>query len=134
MTFWAYILFARRPTSGGGLPFCHRHRNYWSQRARFVVVGLIAIVALMVLGAVLTPSSPPGLDVQPHWVFGVGACWMLRFLPLFLIVHLSAMRPTGGNRKLLKLSGVNREFAAAVNSQRSRAESDTEANHGSCPD
>jgi hypothetical protein len=113
ITFWAYILFARS-SSGGGLPFCDRHRGYWTRRARFIVVGFAAIVGLMVGGALLTPPAAPGQKEEPHWLFGVGGCWLLLFLPTFLVVHLAATRPTGGNRKSLALSGVSREFKVAV--------------------
>src|ERR1700722_15041096 len=34
VTLWAYILFAGGAT-GGGLPFCDRHRGYWPRRAWF---------------------------------------------------------------------------------------------------
>src|SRR5438132_1392057 len=49
LTFWTYILFAGGSASGG-LPFCDRHRGYWTRRARFIVIGLVAIVVLMVVG------------------------------------------------------------------------------------
>jgi hypothetical protein len=114
VTFWAYILFDRN-SSSGGLPFCDRHRRYWSRRASFIVGGFAALIGLMVIGGLLTPAAAPGQKAEPHWLFGVGACWMLVFLPAFLVLHLSATRPTGGNRKSLVLSGTSREFASAVN-------------------
>jgi hypothetical protein len=129
MTFWAYILFAGS-ASGGGLPFCDRHRGYWTRRARFIVVGFVALVGLMVVAAVFTPPAVPGKKDEAHWLFGVAGCWMLVFLPAFLILHLSATRPTGGNRKSLVLAGASREFAAAVNEERGRAKPDSAPDRG----
>jgi hypothetical protein len=119
--FWAYFLFAGG-SSGGGLPFCDRHRAYWPRRAWFIVVGFAAVIGLVVVAAVLTTPAAPGQKEEPHWLFGVAGCWMLVFLPTFLVLHLSAMRPTGGNRRLLVLSGASREFAAAVDEGRRHAE------------
>ncbi len=121
VTFWAYILFAGG-SSGGGLPFCDRHRGYWPRRAWFIVVGFAAVVGLMVVAASLTPPAAPGKKDEPHWLFGVAGCWMLVFLPAFLVLHLSATRPTGGNRKSLVLSGASRDFVAALDVGRGHAE------------
>ena len=123
MTFWGYILFAGGSSRRGGLPFCDRHRGYWTRRAWFIVVGFAAVVGLMVAAAVLTPPAAPGRKDEPHWLFGVAACWMLVFLPTFLVLHLAACRPTGGSRKALVLSGASREFAAAVEGESGRASS-----------
>jgi hypothetical protein len=113
VTFWAYILFASGSSREGGLPFCGRHRGYWTRRAWFIVVGFAAVVGLMVAAALLTPPAVPGRN-EPHWLFGAAGCWMVVFLPAFLVVYLAATRPTGGNRTSLALSGASREFAAAV--------------------
>ena len=123
ITFWACILFARS-SRGGGLPFCDRHRKYWTRRAWFIVVSVAAIVGLMVVGALLTPHAAPGQKEEPHWLFGIAACWMLVFLPTFLVVHLGATRPTGGNRKSLVLSGASRDFKVAVEAGTIHAEQD----------
>ena len=123
MTFWGYILFAGGFSRGGGLPFCDRHRGYWTRRAWFIVVGFAAVVGLMVAAAVLTPPAAPGRKDEPHWLFGVAGCWMLVFLPTFLVLHLAACRPTGGSRKSLVLSGASREFAAAVEGESGHASS-----------
>ncbi len=115
ITFWAYILFAAgRSANETGLPFCDRHQGYWTRRAWFIVGGFVVVVGLMVAAAVLTPPVGPGQKDEPHWLFGVAGCWMVVFLPLFLIVHLSATRPTGGNRKSLVLSGASQEFTDAI--------------------
>jgi hypothetical protein len=114
--FWANVL-ARGGQPGEtpkGLPFCERHRNYWRRRAWFIVGGFVPVLATFVVAAVLPEPGGPGKKDEPHWVFGIFACWILVFLPAFLIVHLAAMRPTGGNRKALILSGASREFAQAL--------------------
>ena len=114
LTFWANILVRGGSSGTGELPFCDRHVGYWARRARLIVVGFLAVVGLMVAGGVLTPPAPRGQDPEPHWLLGVGACWMVLFLPTFLVLHLSATRPTGGRRKTLTLSGASRQFADAV--------------------
>jgi hypothetical protein len=72
------------------------------------------MVGLVAIGMALTPPPPPGKDPHPHWIFGIGACWLLIYLPSFLIVHLTAMRPTGSNRKSIVLSGASRDFEDAL--------------------
>jgi hypothetical protein len=122
VTFWAYILLAGR-SSGGGLPFCDRHRGYWTRRAWFIVVGFAALVGLLIASVALTPHAAPSQKTEPdpHWLFAVGAFWMLAYLPAFLVVHLSATRPTGGDREVLVLSGASRGFAAVLCDERGRA-------------
>src|SRR5438105_13133868 len=95
VTLWGYILLGSRVSKQGsaGLPFCDRHRGYWRRRAWFIVIGFVALIGLMVAAAALTPAEAPGKEAQPHWLFGVAGCWMLFFLPAFMIVHLAAMRP-----------------------------------------
>jgi hypothetical protein len=122
INFWAYLLFTTAKSSGGGLPFCDRHRYYWTWRAWFIVCGLAAAIGLTILGAILTPPSRPGHDPNPHWVFTVGLCWLLLYLPAFLVVHLTSTRPIRGDRTWLELSGVNREFATSnLEAERNRA-------------
>ncbi len=114
VTFWIYILIASGSPREGGLPFCDHHRGYWTGRAWFIVVGFIALIGLMVAGGNLTPPTTPGQEAKPHWLFGVGCIWMLVFLPAFLVVHLAATRPTGGNHDSVVLSGASQQFADAV--------------------
>jgi hypothetical protein len=116
LVFWGYILLGGgqprdRPA---GFPFCERHRSYWPRRARFIVGGFLAIVVLMGIGFALTPRPAPGNKADPHWLFGVAGCWLLIYLPAFLIVHLRAVRPTGSDPESVVLAGASREFADAV--------------------
>lgn len=119
LTFWGYILFAGG-SSGRGLPFCARHRWYWTWRAWFIVAGFAVVILLMIAAAALTVPPTPGKKTETHWMFGAAGCWMLVYLPAFLVLHLSAMRPTGGTGKSLALSGVSQEFADAVDKERAR--------------
>jgi hypothetical protein len=116
LTFWGYILLGGGQSRErlAGLPFCDRHRSYWPRRAWFIIGGFVALIGLMVAAGVLTQLAAPGKRKEPHWLFGIAGCWMLVFLPTFLVVHLAAMRPTGGNRRSLVLSGASREFASAI--------------------
>jgi hypothetical protein len=127
ISFWIYILAggASRPDRPAGLPFCNRHRRYWPRRAWFIVGGFVALVTLMVIGAALTPPPVPGRPDQPHWLFGVAGCWMLFFLPVFILLHLSALRPTASDRHSVTLSGASRPFAEALRGASARpADSD----------
>ena len=123
LTFWGYILVGRRHSHQGsaGLPFCDRHRGYWPLRAWFISIGFIFLVGVMVLAATLTPAAAPGQKENAHWLFAVGGCWLLVFLPAFIILHLAAMRPIGGNRQSLVLAGASRAFAAAIEGASDRA-------------
>jgi hypothetical protein len=116
ITFWLYILVVSvfRGDEQSGLPFCSRHRNYWLWRAWFIVVGFLALVILMGVGMALTPRPVPGKQPNPHWIFGVAGCWMFLFLPAFLVMHLSSMRPTGTKRDSIVLSGASYDFAEAL--------------------
>jgi hypothetical protein len=112
--FWASVLHDKSSSTGGGLPFCDRHRRYWPRRGWFIVVGFALAVAMIIIAAVLAPPDVPGRKQEPHWAFGLIGCWILVFLPTFLILHLTATRPTGGNAKSVTLSHVNRDFKTAV--------------------
>jgi hypothetical protein len=116
LAFWGYILLGggRSPGHPAGFPFCDRHRSYWPRRARFIVIGFLLLVALMGIGFGLTPPAAPGQQAEPHWVFGVAGLWLLIYLPAFLIMHLSAVRPTGSDRGAVVLSGASNQFAAAL--------------------
>ena len=114
LTFWIYILFVGGSSRKGGLPFCERHRSYWTRRAWFIVGGFITTIGLIAVAVVVTPPILPGRDVQAHWMFGIVGFWMVLFLPAFLVVHLTATRPVGGTHKALLLWGASREFATAV--------------------
>jgi hypothetical protein len=97
--FWMVILFDElrgRGDGKAGLPFCDAHKNYWFRRAVVIVGGFFTIVVLMVVGHWLSPATPPGAKQpeQVHWLFGVAGFVLLIYLPLFLILQLSALRPT----------------------------------------
>jgi hypothetical protein len=122
VSFWGYILIAAVSPREGGLPFCNHHRGYWTCRAWFIVGGFLALIALMVAAATLTPPSTPGQKAEPHWLFGAAGLWMLVFLPAFLVIHLSATRPTGGDRDTVTLSGTSQLFADTIEARKARHE------------
>lgn len=119
VTFWFYILFAGRSSSTGGLPFCDRHRGYWMRRAWFVVIGFALIIVLMIIAAAVSAPAKPGQPEEVHWMFGVAGCWMLVYLPVFIVLHLSSTRPVGGDRNSLSLAGASDKFAAATHTEKS---------------
>jgi hypothetical protein len=124
--FWVYVLFASRSSGGSGLPFCNRHRGYWPRRAWIIVVGFIAVAALSTAGAFLTMPPTHDHNEEVYWLFGVVACWILIFLPVFLVLQQSAPRPRGDwwrwrwtlwwkwTWKDLVLLGASRQFADAL--------------------
>lgn len=119
LTFWGYTLIGASKGRPGGFPFCDLHLEYWPRRARFIVLGWLPFIAAVIAAVVLIPSSGRVVETEdPHWLVVIAGCcvlvWVLGFLPAFLIVHLRAMRPTGGDRETLVLSGVSSAFASAL--------------------
>jgi hypothetical protein len=114
LAFWVYVTVAgfRRPR--GGLPFCDGHYSYWPRRGQYLLLGLVATVALVVLAIILAPPMPAGSSDKPHWLFAVIGLWVLGYAAAFMIVNSRAMRPIGGNRRALVMGQVSRRFAAAV--------------------
>jgi hypothetical protein len=45
------------------------------------------------------------------WYETVSVCWILAFLPGFLLLHLTAMRPARGDDETLEIAGANRKFS-----------------------
>lgn len=127
LSFWVYAILPGRCYSDdeGGLPFCKRHRGYWQRRGWFIILGLLGLIALIVVAASLQgPPAAPGKEAKPHWFFGVVGCWMLLYLPAFLIAHLSAMRPVGNTGRSLTLSGVHPDFIDALEDEYEDEEED----------
>jgi hypothetical protein len=122
LVFWGSILLTGGRSHGhsAGFPFCDRHRSYWPRRARFIVLGFLLLVVLMGMGFALTPRAAPGEKAEPHWILGVGGLWMVIYLLAFLIVHLSAVRPTSNNGGSVVLSGASRQFVAALSGEEAR--------------
>jgi hypothetical protein len=114
LTFWVYILFAGGSPREGGLPFCNRHRGYWTWRAWFVVVGFAVLIGLTVAACALPPSGTPGRPTEVLWLLKLAVLWLLVFLPAFLVIHLTATRPIGGDRDRVVLSGASQQFADAL--------------------
>jgi hypothetical protein len=114
LAFWNYLLFAALSSRRGGVPFCDRHRGYWSERGRVVAAGLVATVGLIVLTAVVAPPLPRLRNGLPHWLYGVIGCWALTAPAAYQIMNARAMRLVGGNRNFLILTAVSHEFVAAV--------------------
>lgn len=117
MTFWVYVLFASRSKRAGGLPFCDRHRGYCTRRAAAIVFGFLAMVALMVVGVALLPPEQPGVMRTPNPVSSLAGCWVILYLPTFVVLQLTATRPTGKTRKSRVLSGASRKFVTALEAE-----------------
>lgn len=116
LTFWVYVILPGRLSPGGkgGLPFCRRHRSYWPRRGWFIVTGFALIVATFAAAVIIDPPNEAKAEQSPHWIFGIAGCWMILFLPMFLLVHLRAVRPTGNAGNALCLSRVHSDFADAL--------------------
>jgi hypothetical protein len=114
---WAYIVRSswKGEESQGGLPFCKRHQSYWPRRAWFIIGGWVILIVSMALGILLTKLTNP--DPPPHWTFVVAICWLLVFLPTFLIVHLASLRMIASSPESVTLAGANRKFVAALKAE-----------------
>jgi hypothetical protein len=119
--FWGHILKSARSgeESPGGLPFCDRHQSYLASRAWFIIGGWLFLVISMVVGILATILAKP--DPPPHWTFVVAVCWLLVFLPAFLIVHLASTRPIARSPESITLAGAHRKFVSAVETEKDRA-------------
>jgi len=119
LSFWWRILKSARTDaeSEGGLPFCGRHRSYWVRRAWFIIGGWIFLVASMTAGILITSVAKP--DPSPHWTFIVAICWLLIFLPAFLVVQLASTRPIASDSESITFAGGSRGFATALKQQES---------------
>jgi hypothetical protein len=69
----------------------------------------------MAAGILLTSVTNP--NPPPHWTFVVAICWLLLFLPLFLVVHLASMRPIAHSPESITLAGASRKFVSAVEAE-----------------
>jgi hypothetical protein len=111
LMFWGYIfivsIFGKGSTAG--MPFCDRHRDYWPLRAWIIIGGFLSLVGLMATGILLTKD-----EALPHWLLGVAGCWMLLFLPTFIILHICSIRPIKNTAGSIIIAGTSREFAEAV--------------------
>jgi hypothetical protein len=121
LSFWGHILKSSRSgeESPGGLPFCKRHRSYWVRRAWFIIGGWVFLVASMAISILLTTMMKP--DQRPHWTFIVAICWLLFFLPAFLMVHLASTRAIASDLESITLAGASRGFVSAFKEQEGRA-------------
>jgi hypothetical protein len=118
LAFWGYVLVADRANehTGGGFPFCTRHRHYWTRRGWFIIGGFVLMVAFVCV-AMLAPKGQPDTETPLYWLLGAGGCWMLVYLPTFLALHVSAPRPVGNSTQAVILAGASRGFAEALKSQ-----------------
>ena len=121
LSFWWRILKSARSRgeSSGGIPFCNRHRSYWVRRAWFVIGGWVFLISSMAIAILLTSVAKP--DPPPHWTFIIAICWLLFFLPAFLVVQLAATRPIASNPESITFAGASRKFASALNELEGRA-------------
>jgi hypothetical protein len=121
LSFWARILKSSRSDteSASGIPFCNRHRGYWVRRAWFIIGGWVFLVASMAVSIILTVGMKP--EEQPHWTFIIAICWLLFFLPAFLVVHLASTRGIASDPESITFAGVSRGFVAALDEQNEHA-------------
>ncbi|HMF11159.1 MAG TPA: hypothetical protein VKE94_02605 [Gemmataceae bacterium] len=121
LSFWWRILKSSRCSeeSPGGIPFCNRHRSYWVRRAWFIVGGWVFLLASMAAGILITSVAKP--DPSPHWTFIVAICWLLFFLPAFMVVQLASTRPIASDPESITFAGASRKFAAALGEKEGRA-------------
>lgn len=121
LSFWWRILKSSRSgeESPGGLPFCNRHRGYWVRRAWFIIGGWVFLLTSMALGILITSVAKP--NPSPHWTFIVAICWLLLFLPAFIVVQLASTRPIASDPESITFAGASRGFVLAVDQQKDRS-------------
>jgi hypothetical protein len=119
LSFWLLILIEQFKTPGGrvgGIPFCEVHKNYWLRRAVVIIGGFALVAVLMAVGFALTPKPPPGANrpENVHWVFAVAGLIVILFLPVFLFLQLTAVRPTKSGDDFVVLTGASPAFVDAL--------------------
>src|SRR6185369_9451772 len=92
--FWWMIFRASfgEPAHKAGIPFCERHRGYWSWRARFIIGGFLGFLTFFGL-AIAFPNQTQASPLAGM----ILALWFFIFLPTFLVLHLSSIRPIERN-------------------------------------
>jgi hypothetical protein len=80
-------------------------------------MGFVLIVVGFTAAVIVGSPANPQAENEVHWLFGVAGCWMVLFLPAFLIVHLRAVRPAGNAGNTVSIAGVHREFLESLNEQ-----------------
>ncbi|HUU68607.1 MAG TPA: hypothetical protein VM186_03735 [Planctomycetota bacterium] len=113
---WVHIAWQSRATAAdvhAGLPFCEKHAPYWARRS-FIIVGGWLLAAALVLLCVAFSFLPAMGDV----IMGVTALYVVLFLPTFILIHLTSMRPTYSDDASVTISGVSAAFVKAVDAMR----------------
>ena len=117
LSFWAYVLAkgkGKNKDERGGIPFCDRHLRYWPRRAWFITLGFANLVLAFVAIGISASFEGKGETASDPFL-GIYCCFSIPvFLVLFLWVHLSAVRPTGGDANYLRITGADQNFINAL--------------------
>ena len=100
------------------VPLCDWHKSHWSKRTAIILVGFLALIALLVFSVMYAIDRPgPGNDMS--WIFFLALLvFFLAWLVMVIVLQLTAIRPTEITAEDITLTGVSQQFIDALDDLR----------------
>jgi hypothetical protein len=103
------------------MPLCDRHKWHWGGRTAVVLLGLVAIIAILIMGVALGAE----LDADPALIFIPVGFLFLAWIVSAIVLASTTIRAREITDKSITLMGISPEFIEALNEAR-RGERDDE--------